>query len=212
VRRLVPVFLLVFLFAVPAAAQAKVHWLDTYEKKVKRYIGPLRTEKLDRNDPYVATVRGTFSFFAASAYNEPHCGVTEPRPIYKSRRRTNGRVNSDVEFLFADMTRNCTKRNKANPITAQTFQIAVGSKYVDYDPFGRGELTAPHRTHRYNYALIGKGRKAGFRLHDSFGEDNYGRIRIAIRRARTRDCVKGFAAFGYADEATCVAAVANARS
>ena len=212
-RRLVPLFVLVSLFAVPAAAEAKVHWLDTHEPNAKRFIGPLRTEKLDRNDPYVATVRGTFSFFDADAYRDPHCGKVEPRPIYKTPRHPNGPVNSDVEFLFADMTRNCSRRlNPDETIVKQTFRIAVGSKYADYDPFGRGELTAPHPSHKYHYALIGQGRKAGFRLKDSFGDDNYGRIRIAIRRARTRDCVKGFAAFGYADEAQCVTAVTTARS
>lgn len=208
-RRLVPVFLLVLTFAVPATAQAKVHWLDTYEKNVKRFVGPLRTEKLDRNDPYVATVRGTFSFFAASAYREPFCGNVEPRPIYKSRRRANGPVNSDVEFLFASPGRRCASR--PDPIIAQTFEIATGSKYADYEPFGRADTNVPHVTHKYNYALIGKGRKAGFRIRESFGRDNYGRIRIAIRRARARDCVKGFAAFGYADQAQCTTAVANAR-
>ena len=212
-RRLVPLFVLVSLFAVPAAAEAKVYWLDTYEPNVKRFVGPLRTEKLDRNDPYVATVRGTFSFFAASEYRNPYCGKVEPRPIYKTRRHRNGPVNSDVEFLFADMTRNCSRRlDPSDTVVAQTFQIAVGSKYADYDPFGRGELTAPHPSHKYSYALIGTGRKAGFRLRESRGDDNYGRIRIAIRRARTRDCVKGFAAFGYADEAQCVTAVTTARS
>ncbi len=212
VRRLVPVFLLISTLAMPAAAEAKVHWLDTHEPKVKRYVGPLRTEKLDRKDPYVAVVRGTFSFFGAAAYREPHCGQVEPRPLYKTPRHPNGPVNSDVEFLFADMTRNCSRRKPNHTITAQTFQIAVGSKYQDYDPFGRPELTGPHPSHKYSYALIGKGRKAGFRLRDSVGDDNYGRIRIFIRRARTRDCVKGFAAFGYADEAQCVAAVLAARS
>lgn len=209
-RRLIPMFLLISLFAMPAAAEAKVHWLDTYEKRVKRFVGPLRTEKLDRNDLYVASVRGTFSFFARSAYREPFCGNVEPRPIYRTRRQPNGPVNSDVEFLFASPGRRCATR--AEPIIAQSFEIAVANKYADYTPFGRADTSVPHATHKYNYALIGKGRKAGFRIRESFGRDNYGRIRISIRRARARDCVKGFTAFGYADEATCVTAVANARS
>jgi hypothetical protein len=202
-------FLLISLLAVPAAAEAKVHWLETYEKNAKRYIGPIRTEKLDRKDPYVATVRGTFSFFAAHEYKEPFCGNVESRPLYPTRRHRNGPVNSDVEFLFASPGRRCSQR--PNPVIAQTFEIAVGSKYADYDPFGRGVLETPHPTHKYNYALIGKGRKVGFRLKDSYGDDNYGRVRIAIRRARTRDCTKGFAAFGYADQARCVKAVTRAR-
>jgi len=208
VRRLVPLFVLVSLLAMPAAAQAKVHWLDTYEKRVKRFIGPLRTEKLDRNDPYVATVRGTFSFFAASAYDEPFCGTPDRRPVYRTRRQPNGPVNSDVEFVYAIPGRRCATQR---PVFGQRFEIATASKYADHKPFGRGNLALPHPTHKYNYALIGRGRKAGFRIRESFGADNYGRIRISIRRARTRDCARGFASFGYADQATCETAVVAAR-
>ena len=212
-RKLVP-FLILAMLAVPSAAEAKTYWLDTYEPKVKRYVGPKRTQLLDKRDPYVAVVRGTFSFFDRSEYKAPHCGETESAPIFPTPKRPNGPVNSDVEFLFADMTRNCSRRKNVSPITAQTFQIAVGRKYSDYDPFGRGELTAPHPSHSYKYALIGKGRRVGFRLLDSFGEDNYGRIRIRIRRARSADCLSpgGFTAFGYADEAQCLTAVSAARS
>ncbi len=209
-RRLIPLFLLA-MFAAPSAAQAKVHWLDTYEPVTKGFVGPKRTEKLDKKDPYVAIVRGTFSFFERAAYRGPYCGITEPAPTYRSRGTKNGRVNSDVEFLFADMGHNCSRRNN-NPITAQTFEIAVGRKYKDYDPFGVGELTAPRANHAYRYALIGRGKRAGFRLYESFGKDNYGRIRIRIRRARSGDCTKGFASFGYADVTTCQAAVAGARA
>jgi hypothetical protein len=210
VRRLFP-FLLLALLAVPSAAQARTHWLDTYERNAKRYIGPLRTETLDRNDPYVATVRGTFSIFDAGAYKLRYCGKAEPRPIYRSPNRRNGPVNSDAEFLFAnDVMRSCAAGETG--ISGQRFQIAVGGRYVNYDPFGRGPLTAPHPSHRYKYALIGQGRKVGFRIPETNGADNYGRIRIEINRARASDCTAGFAAFGYLDEAQCVAAVAAARS
>lgn len=208
-RSLIPLFLFAIL-AVPSAAEAKVHWLDTHEADVKRYIGPLRTEKLDRKDPYVATVRGTFSFFAPAEYNQRFCGNVEPRPMYKSRKVVNGPVNSDVEYLFARPGRRCG--DASQPVKAQSFQIAVGAKYKDYNPFGRAGLTNPHPTHKYKYALIGKGRRAGFRIAESYAKDNYGRLRIEIRRARVRDCIKGFSAFRYADEAQCVAAVTAARN
>lgn len=208
-RRLIPLFLFALL-AVPSAAEARVHWLDTNEANVKRYIGPLRTEKLDRKDPYVATVRGTFSFYAPAEYNQPFCGNVEPRPMYKSRKVVNGPVNSDVEFLFARPGRGCADTSK--PVKAQTFEIAVGSKYKDYAPFGRVGLAGPHASHKYKYALVGKGRRAGFRIAESYGKDNYGRIRIEIRRARPTDCTKGFSAFGYTDQTQCVAAVTAARS
>lgn len=205
-RRLVPLFLFALL-AVPSAAEAKTHWLNAYEPDAKRYIGPLRTEKLDREDPYIATVRGTFSVFATTHYNTRPCNVMESRPTYKSPGVRNGRVNSDAEFLFANA--NCAG---TDPAVGQRFQIAVGSKYKDFAPFGRGVLTAPHPSHRYDYALLGKGRKAGFRIPESFGGDNYGRLRIDIRRARQSDCTKGFASFGYADATQCATAVATARS
>ncbi len=92
------------------------------------------------------------------------------------------------------------------------FLIATGSKYIDYSPFGRGALTRPHKSHAYKYALIGQGRKVGFRLRESFAGDNYGRLRIEIRRARSGDCRTGFGAFGYEDQVQRLAAVDAAQS
>ena len=206
--RIVSFCLFAFL-AVPSSAHAKTYWLDTYEANTRGYIGPMRTQVLDRNDPYVVTARGTFSFLASAEYRGPFCGAVEPAPIYLSPRRRNGPVNADVEFTFADVNRNCSRRNN-NPIVPQRFTIAVGSKYRDYRPLG-AVLTAPTASHRYRYGLTGKGRRVGFRMAETYGKDNYGRIRIDIRRARASDCQVDFAAFGHADAPSCVSAVSAAR-
>lgn len=210
-RRIIPLFLLALL-ALPSAAEAKTYWLDTYEANAKGFVGPLRTEKLDKKVPYVATAHGTFSVFAPAQYKQPYCGRLEPRPVFKSPKRPNGPVNSDVAFLFANTDRSCARSGLSQSVMGQTFQIAPASKYRDSRPFGVGTLTAPLASHKYNYAVIGAGRQLGFRIPESYAGDNYGRIRLNIRRARARDCVKGFSAFGYVDEASCLKAVAGARA
>lgn len=204
-RRAVLTAVLVAASAItPAAAQANVHFLDSYDRGGDPYAGPLQTERLTRNVPYRVAVRGTFSLFSRDEIKGPICGRTEPRPIYPSKGRPNGAVVADAEFLFADVSKNCSKRPKA--LTASTFQLKTSTAYRRPTPIG-GVGDAPKPNHSYTYAVKGAGKLARFRLADSFTKDNYGRLRITIARARARDCANnGFTNWKFVDEASCVAA------
>ncbi len=209
-----PISLVVFgcatVLVFPSAALAKTHFLDTYDRGKDAYSGPLKTERLVKQVPYKAKVRGTFSLFSAEALRAPFCGTSEPKPIYRSKRQINGPVVGDAEFLFADLSKNCAKRK--NPQTATTFEIRVRSTYKNLAPIG-GVGEAPNANHVYTYALLGKGRFARFRLFDRFTKDNYGRLRIKISRATPADCANGgFANWKYVDEATCVVATIGANT
>lgn len=193
--------------ALPASAMAKTHWLDSYDPGSDAASGPIKTERLVKRIPYKVAVRGTFSLFSREEIKSSACGNPEPKPIYPSKRRPNGAVVADAEFLFADVSRNCAKRPSVQ--TASTFQLKTSAKYRDATPIG-GVGTAPKPNHLYTYAVTGAGKLARFRLIDDFTKDNYGRLRITITRARATDCAaNGFANWNYVDEATCVAATAR---
>ncbi len=51
---------------------------------------------------------------------------------------------------------------------------------------GSGRRTRPNRTHRYRYRVQGLGRPLRFRLLDSYAVDNYGQLRITVRRLGAR--------------------------
>ena len=58
-------------------------------------------------------------------------------------------------------------------------------------------LTVPAANHRYDYALIGAGQPAAFRLFDTDTRDNYGSFEISVRLAVPTDCDgDGYSAFG----------------
>jgi len=184
---------------------AKTFYLDTYDAGSDPYSGPRKTQRLVKRVPYNVTVAGTFSLFSAQEFESPFCGTTEPSPMFPSKRRPNGPVIGDAEFLFADVSKNCAKRNN-NAQTATTFEIRVGNKFKNKTPIG-GVGEAPRTDHAYTYALVGKGKFARFRLYDQFTMDNYGRLKIRISRARPLNCANnGFLNWKYRDEATCVVA------
>jgi hypothetical protein len=197
------------LLALPGLAHAKPYWLDTYDAHKDAHAGPVKTLELTRGIPYVATVQGTFSFFDRSTWKDKteFCGTTERRPLYPSPHRPNGRVNGDAMLLFANTSARCAKF--PSPYTATTFEIAVAKKFRQLTPLG-GEPSVPAADHRYRFALLGAGKVARFRLYDQFTLDNYGRLRIVIRRARARACTgTGYLAWGFTSEAACMAAVAK---
>ena len=205
-RALIPLAL-IGAALVPAGAQAETRYLDAYDRGRDRYAGPLRmAERLERGRPYVAEVRGTASFFIPRLYTD-NCGSRpESRPLFRSLRRPNGAVGFDSEFVFAEprVARQCAQPNP--PFRTDVFQLSTGLAYRHVAPLGR-TLTAPRRSHRYAYPLVGRGRPAKFRVVDGNTRDNYGRFRITVRRARAADCAgTGYPAFGFVTEADCVVA------
>jgi hypothetical protein len=199
---------LLMVLAIPAvAAAAKPYYLNVYDKGKDPYAGPLATKKLEKGVPYVAKVSGTFSFFDKQTWTggTKYCGKTERKPVYKSKGRPNGQVDGDALFLFANIGLKCTT---APLVTATTFQVKTRNKYYKAIPIG-GFPSAPTADHTYRLPLLGYGKKAKFRLFDDFTRDNYGMLRITIFKATGTQCAAGFAGWGFADAASCQAAIAR---
>lgn len=134
------------------------------------------------------------------------CGKPERRPMYRSPGVRNGRVGADVEFIFAEREAHCSKWGPQALGAGVSFEMTLARKYKDMDPMG-WPMAAPTPEHTYRYALVGQGRRAGFRIREFNMVDNYGRIRILVRRARARNCGRGeLTAFGFASEGDCAKA------
>jgi hypothetical protein len=195
---------------VPASAQAETRYLDSYDKGRDRYAGPLRfAQPLERRRPYVVAAQGTVSFFSNSAYAN-NCGSKpEPRPMFPSRRRPRGPVGFDPEFFFAEPRTRGGCRRPTPPFRSLSFQMSAGGRFAHPAPLGTAP-TVPTARHGYAYPFIGRGQRPRFRLFDENTRDNYGRLKITVRRARAADCANDqFKQFGYTSRAACVAATAR---
>jgi hypothetical protein len=187
-----------------ASAQTQTLFLDSRDRGRDQYSKQVVTRRLRAGAPYVVNVRGTVSFYKWST-RQVECGVAEPKPIYRTRRVKNGIVGADSEFVFADKATGCNRRLRAGNTVPETwlgFQVNQGRGF-----FKLSLLTptpAPRPDHTYDYAMMGYGSRARFRLKDVNTRDNYGRLRIRIRRATAADCTGGrHVAWGFATEADC---------
>ena len=160
--------------------------------------------RLARGTFYVSEVAGTVSYYSSALWRFPPpgadpgarsvCGTPEAAPLFPSAVQT-GPVGFDAEMIFARpaLARRC--QSPRLPQTWNNFQVSVGGRFGHPPPvFGRP--TAPATGHSYVYVLKGRGAPAAFRLRDTPASDNYGMLRIRIRRARAADCttygVRGF--------------------
>lgn len=77
--------------------------LDTSTKQRGIFVGPVVSRhKLAKGLYYVAIVKGTFAY---KRLRGTYCGQRERLPMRRSPGRYNGRVNMDVEFIFAEKPR-----------------------------------------------------------------------------------------------------------
>jgi hypothetical protein len=117
-------------------------------------------------------------------------------------------VGADAEFVFAEKAAGCAERRRAGdtiPGTWLGFKARQGrSRY-----FKLSLLTPtlePRPDHTYRYPMLGYGTRAEFRLDDPNTRDNYGRLRLTLRRAVDGDCANEmYVAWGYESEAACTA-------
>jgi hypothetical protein len=187
-----------------ASAQTQTLFLDSRDPGRDQYTKPVTTQKLRAGTPYVVNVRGTVSFYKWNK-SQVACGTAEDQPIYKTRRVRNGIVGADAEFVFAEKAAGCDRRRRAGnslPETWLGFQVSQGRRF-----FKLSLLTptpTPRPDHAYDYAILGYGTRAKFRLRDVNTRDNYGRLRLRLRRATATDCTGGRqAVWGFATEAEC---------
>jgi len=194
--------------AAPAGAATKPLWLETHDVRKNtstKVVGPVKSRSLlATGKPYVATVKGTWSYYEVKAYRT--CGKPERRPTYRSPSVDNGRVGSDAEFFFADRSAQCRLRGGRALAPGIQFRISLGGAYQRILPLGPA-LTRPTKGHIYRYPLRGAGKRAGFQLLDNKPKDNYGRLRILVRAAKAHECAaNGFTAFKFMTEGECVLA------
>ena len=162
--------------------------LDTNEAGSDGAAGPVRTERrLRPRSRYRVTVQGTFSFYPASMWLMPPtgqavCGRPESAPMFTLPGQPTGPVGFDAETMFALPTtpRHCDRLDLPRPW--KNFQIAVGRRFTHP---GSGQRSRPKRSHRYSYRVRGTGRPLRLRMVDSEASDNYGVLKVSVRRVRS---------------------------
>ena len=162
--------------------------LDTNERRADGAAGPVRTERrLQRRARYRVTVQGTFSFYPEAMWLTPPegqavCGKPESNPMFTLPGQPSGPVGFDAETMFALPTtpEHCDRLDLPRPW--KNFQMAVGRRFTHP---GSGRRTKPNRTHRYSYRVRGLGRPLRLRLVDSEATDNYGLLKVTVRRLRS---------------------------
>jgi hypothetical protein len=189
--------------------------LDAYSPTHQSFTPPVSSRsKLARDRLYVATVRGSVSFYESIDYlaiQAPWhvmCGAPERAPMFNSAGGS-GRVGTDAEFIFALplVARSCANARLPRPYT--NFQANLGQGWEHPSVLSRQTLVKPSRSHTYEFALTGAGKPVSFRLIDTDTRDDYGSFRIYLRTAVAGDCSgHGYQAFGLTRMA-CLTATAN---
>ncbi len=185
--------------------------LGAHAKNITGYAGPKHTGHiLPAGTYYVAEVSGAISYYAKRQYSHPSkpwatvCGTPEAG--------AGGPLGIDAEFVFArPWTSPCPM---SLPRHWNNFEISTtnGVTYSHPIPIG-GPFSAPTPEHHYDYALIGSGKYALFRLRDMpdgrpSTADNYGHLVIQVRPAVSTDCAgDGYRSFGFVTEVACLAAI-----
>jgi hypothetical protein len=192
------------ILVLPGAANAAV-FLDTHDPGGDRFTPVKRTEeKLAAGKPYVVTVKGTFSLYNRSWVRpRGRCGTPLRRPQFRSRGVENGPVGADAVFVFAEKRRQCRLAG-GTPYTWAGLQVAVGGRYSELDGLLH-DLTGPRADHAYRFAVTGRGARMRIRMRDPNTQDNYGRLRFTLRRARPDECGR-FLQWGFDTEPECIVA------
>lgn len=183
--------------ALPGVAEAAVLerlTLDTRKNSDTRMAGVKSRAVLAAGRFYVVTVRGTYSEYAAPLWvGRPTCGQPEFRPLFASPSVRNGRVGSDPEFAFAlpdapnVFGREC-RLVAAAPQRIEDFQVNTGVRVAgsswNHPTLLGGVPVKPTKRHQYRYVIQGAGKRVKFRIHDTAPRDNYGRLKISLRKAK----------------------------
>jgi hypothetical protein len=189
--------------------------LDAYSPTHQMFTPPVSSRsKLAHDRLYVATVRGTVSFYESVDYvaiQAPWhvmCGAPEKAPMFSSAGGS-GRVGTDAEFIFALPLVGPSCANAMLPRPYANFQANLGQGWEHPSLLSGQALVKPSRSHTYEFALSGADRPVSFRLIDTDTRDDYGSFRIYLRTAVPGDCSDpGYQAFGLTRTA-CLTATAN---
>lgn len=153
--------------AIPGVA-IEVLYLDS------RTAGVTSTTVLAAGTTYTVSVQGTYSLWNSALNN----GTPEANAMFPTTGgvgRASTQVGLDPDSKFAAFNQPGTY-----PQHTTEFQIDLGSGFAHVEPTG-GPFAVPQPGHIYNYALVGQGAVASFRIVDSPQADNYGYLRVVIQ-------------------------------
>ena len=206
---------LVLVSTAAANSDSRPLVLDAYSPTRQMFTPPVSSRsKLARDRLYVATVRGSVSFYESVDYvaiQAPWrvmCGAPERAPMFNSAGGSGG-VGTDAEFIFALplVGRSCANARLPRPYA--NFQANLGHGWEHPSLVSAQSLVKPSRSHTYEFALSGAGQPVSFRLIDTDARDDYGSFRIYLRTAVAGDCSgHGYQAFGLTRMA-CLTATAT---
>lgn len=134
---------------------------------------------------YVVTIAGTYSRWSAATWQDSRfhtsCGEAEHTAA--------GPVGADAEVSFAEVRslkngQSCT----AAPLPSHNglLLMSTGGPFTHSEP-AQGFVTQPRADHRYAYLIVGAGAPLSVRLTDAVSSDNYGTLRITVRRWESYD-------------------------
>ena len=184
--------------------------LDSYHFWTKQQTPTIVTgATLKRGKPYVATVRGTISYYAAINYTSLQapwkvlCGKAKRVPMFPGAGGS-GPVGNDAEYIFAQPQ---TAACRSLPTRWENLQANAGGGWRHPEVLTLKGLKGPRPNHTYDYAVTGADKRLKFRLVDPDSRDNYGVFLIDVRTAVASDCAGSkYKAWDYGSQQQCVAA------
>jgi hypothetical protein len=141
---------------------------------------------------YVITIEGTWSPWGASHWlsvDDPPVGAYEEAPMYLGYGGT-GRVGADPFYGFAciygwDYANAMGWSSLPSPVGIR-ISLDNGASWIDTI---RPDNEVYNPTHKYDFTVVGKGERIGFRTIDADAYDNYGKFKIAIAPEQTSPSV-----------------------
>lgn len=183
--------------------------LDSYFRWNRPYTPPVSSSiVIPSRADYVATVSGTFSYYAARAYGhfihkeQVLCGTPESAPKYSGSAGGTGPVGFDAEFVFARPWVSAKCRRAHLPVRWSNFEMTTDTHWRHPTILG-GLPSAPSAGHTYSFAVVGDNRPVKFRLADVYPRDNYGILKIQLAPATTAVCQANYRAFGLTSPTQC---------
>jgi hypothetical protein len=137
---------------------------------------------------YVVTVEGTWSPWGAGHWmnvDDPPVGAYEEAPMYLGYGGP-GRVGADPFYAFAciygwDYALGMGWTSLPSPVGIR-ISLDFGASWTDSI---RPENEVYNPTHKYEFKVVGKGERIGFRTIDSDAYDNYGMFKIVVAPEQT---------------------------
>jgi hypothetical protein len=171
---------------VSAQEVVEILWLDSHSTSSNEFSGPaIGSELLGGEIPYLVEVKGTYSAWSSFLWVEVCAGTPELLPQFESPGVQNGPVGIDAANTFSWPKASSTLCPGGEPHIDPPFSV----RRLQFSVDGGGEwLTAEpldpefNPDHIYIYEVIGADHPLQARLLASPPTDDYGQLRITIKR------------------------------